>query len=252
MCFLLNDFFYFYRKFLYKKYNSVMDLLQETHDISKKTFLNHVFSGTEEGKAEILNVVQYATMGVIPIVILNKLIQRFIPEATTEKSSLELLAEIFIQLIVMFCGIILIHRTISYFPTYSGFKYESLSLTNVVLAFLIIVLSIQTKLGIKVNILVDRANELWNGPSEPEKKRNLKVSSPVVSSHVPSQADYLDNSQMQNDLFPPAPIATVKQNNGSYDTMMRSVPSSNNADFGSYMGPMAANSVLGSSFGASF
>lgn len=230
-----------------------MDLLQETHDVSKKTFLNHVFSGTEEGTAEILNVVQYSSMGVIPIVILNKLIQRFVPEADTEKSSLELLAEIFIQLIVMFCGIIIIHRAITYFPTYSGFKYENLTLTNVILAFLIIVLSIQTKLGIKVNILVDRANELWNGSSsEGDKKRNVKVNSSVISGgHVPSQADYLDNSQTQSNLFPPAPVATVKQNKGTYDTMMRSVPSSND-DFGSYMGPMAANSVLGGSFGSSF
>lgn len=227
-----------------------MDLLQETHDVSKKTFLSHVFSGSEEANAEILNVVQYASMGVIPIVILNKLIQRFIPEADPEKSSLEILAEIFIQLIVMFCGIIIIHRVISYFPTYSGFKYESLTLTNVILAFLIIVLSIQTKLGIKVNILVDRVNELWNGSSsEGEKRRNVKVSSPMSSSHIPSQADFLDNSQMQPNLFPPAPVATVKQNKGTYDTMMRSAPES---DFGSYMGPMAANSVLGGSFGSSF
>jgi hypothetical protein len=226
-----------------------MDLLQESSDSSKKTFLNHVFSGTEEGKAEILNVVQYASMGVIPIVILNKLIQRFIPEADTEKSSLELLAEIFIQLIVMFCGIIVIHRVITYFPTYSGFKYENLTLTNVILAFLIIVLSIQTKLGIKVNILVDRINELWNGPSQDDgKKRNVRVSSPM-SGHVPSQADYLDNSQIQSDIFPPAPVATTTQNKGTYDSMMRSNVTES---FGSYMGPMAANSVLGGSFGASF
>ena len=227
-----------------------MDLLQETHDSSKKSFLNHVFSGTEEGKAEILNVVQYACFGVIPIVVLNKLIQRFIPEADTEKSSLELLAEIFIQLIVMFCGIIVIHRFITYFPTYSGFKYENLTLTNVILAFLIIVLSIQTKLGIKVNILVDRVNELWNGSSNEEmnKKRNIRVSAPM-SGHVPSQADFLDNSQVQADMFPPAPVATVKQNKGTYDSMMRS---NTGSDFGSYMGPMAANGVLGGSFGASF
>jgi hypothetical protein len=227
-----------------------MDLLQESHDSSKKSFLNHVFSGTEEGKAEILNVVQYASMGVIPVVVLNKLIQRFIPEADTEKSSLELLAEIFIQLIVMFCGVIVIHRTITYFPSYSGFKYENLTLTNVVLAFLIIVLSIQTKLGIKVNILVDRANELWNGSSNEEgnKKRNVRVSSPM-SGHVPSQADYLDNTQVQSDMFPPAPVATTKQNKGTYDSMMRS---NNSEGFGSYMGPMAANSVLGGSFGSMF
>ena len=108
-----------------------MDVLQEARDISKKTFLSHVFSTTEEGKAEILNVVQYATLGIIPVVLLNKAIQRFIPEADSEKSTLELLVEIFLQTIIMFCGVILIHRFITYFPTYSGFKYENLTLTNV-------------------------------------------------------------------------------------------------------------------------
>ena len=72
-----------------------MDILQEAKDINRKSFLSHVFSTTEEGKAEILNVVQYASLGVIPIVILNKLIQRFVPEADTDKSTLELLVEIF-------------------------------------------------------------------------------------------------------------------------------------------------------------
>ena len=129
-----------------------MDVLQEARDINKKSFLSHVFSSTDEGKAEILNVVQYATLGVIPVILLNKAIQRFIPEADAEKASLELLVEIFLQMIIMFCGIILIHRLITYLPTYSGFKYENLTLTNVILAFLVIVLSIQTKLGIKVSI----------------------------------------------------------------------------------------------------
>jgi hypothetical protein len=225
-----------------------MDLLQETGHESKKTFLNHVFSGSEEGKAEILNVVQYATMAVIPIVILNKLIQRFIPEADTDKSSLELLAEIFIQLIVMFCGIIVIHRSITYFSTYSGFKYESLTLTNAILAFLIIILSIQTKIGIKVNILFDRANELWNGSSYSDDsniRKNVRVSAPM-SGHVPSQADFLDNSQTQNDMFPPAPVATGRPSKSNTDALNRS------NDFGAYMGPMAANSVLGGSFGSMF
>jgi hypothetical protein len=231
-----------------------MEILHETTDVHKKTFFNHVFSQTEEGKAEILNVVQYSLLGVVPVLILNKLIQRFIPEADPDKSTLELLAEIFIQLIVMFCGIIVIHRIITYIPTYSGFKYESLTLTNVILAFLIIVLSIQTKLGIKVNILFDRANDLWNGTSNDSKenvKRGVRVNKPV-SRHTPSQADYLDNSQSQSNIFPPAPVATTRQSNGmdSYDMMMgRPSPA---ADIGSMLGPMAANSLLGGSFGSSF
>jgi hypothetical protein len=168
-----------------------MDILQEAKDVHRKSFFSHVFSTSEESKAEVLNVVQYACLGVIPIVILNKLIQRFVPEADSEKSTLELLVEIFIQLIVMFCGIIVIHRIVSYVPTYSGFKYENLTLTNSILAFLIIVLSIQTKLGIKVNILVDRVSELWNGPQDKPAQKQSRA-----SSHAPSQADYLDRTQL--------------------------------------------------------
>jgi hypothetical protein len=233
-----------------------MDILHESTEHSKKSFLTHVFSTTEEGKAEILNVVQYSVLGVIPIVILNKLIQRYIPDADPDNSTLEILVEIFIQLIVMFCGIIVIHRIITYIPTYSGFKYESLTLTNVILAFLIIVLSIQTKLGIKVNIIVDRLVELWNGTSAPNKKDNVKngvrVSQPM-SRHSSSQADYLDDSQMQGGMFPAAPIATMKPNSGtmeSYDNMMG--PRGGNGGAGFSMGPMAANSLLGGSFGSSF
>ena len=230
-----------------------MEVLQEATSITKKTFLSHVFSMSEESNAEVLNVIQYSSLGVLPIIILNKSIQRFIPEADPDSSSIELLAEIFIQLVIMFVGIIIVHRVITYIPTYSGFKYENLNLINVVLAFLVIVLSIQTKLGLKVNILIDRGMELWNGPSVERKeglKNNMKVSKPV-SQHSPSQADYLDNSGMQNGLFPPAPVATTRQNSvmESYDNMMHT---GGNGPVQMDPGPMAANGLLGGSFGASF
>ena len=51
-------------------------------------FFSHVFSTTEEGKAELMNVTQYAVLGIVPIFALNKLIQRFVPEADLEKSSI--------------------------------------------------------------------------------------------------------------------------------------------------------------------
>lgn len=224
-----------------------MEILNETSSASKKTFLSHVFSTTEEGQAELLNVIQYSLMGVVPIVTLNKAIQRFIPDADPEKSSIELLAEIFIQLIIMFCGVVIIHRMITYFPTYSGFKYESLTATNVVLAFLIIILSIQTKLGLKVNIMVDRVIELWNG-STGDRKDNVKQGVRVTREpmHSPSQSDHLDSTHVQGGMFPPAPTVTSRQDTGGYDHMMRS---NGGNDFG-MAGPMAANSMIGSAFGA--
>ena len=218
-----------------------MEILNESTD-SKKTFLSHVFSTTDEGVAELTNVIQYTTMGLVPIVVLNKIVNRFIPEADPEATTLELLAEMFIQIVIMLCGIIVIHRAITYFPTYSGFKYEGLVLTNVILVFLMIVLSIQSKIGLKANILYDRALELWNGPSE-ESKQNVKKNV-RVSKHVPSQADNLDNSQIQNGSFPPAPVATARPDIGMGNQQMMNdmMP----------MGPVAANGAIGGAFGAAF
>ena len=75
-----------------------MESLEEKAN-SSKGFFKYVFNFDEDSKGEMINLVQYSVLAIIPVVILNKLIQRFIPEADTEKSSVELLAEILIQLI---------------------------------------------------------------------------------------------------------------------------------------------------------
>tara|TARA_Y100000389_G_scaffold197371_2_gene231840 strand:+ start:1528 stop:2193 length:666 start_codon:yes stop_codon:yes gene_type:complete len=221
-----------------------MENITETKD-SKKTFMSHVFSNTEEDKGELLNVSQYAVMGIIPIVALNKTVQRFIPEADPDKSSIELLAEILIQIVVIFVGLVFIHRIITFVPTYSGFKYENLVLTNVILAFLVIVLSIQSKVGTKVNIIFDRLNDLWNGYSEEEvenTKKNVRVRQPVQR-HAPSQADNLDNTDMQNGVFPPAP-SSAQQSNQIAEGMALGFGGNSGYD----IEPMAANGALGSNF----
>ena len=100
-----------------------MDVLQESKDVTRNTFISHVFSSTEEDKAELMNVVQYALVAIIPVIVLNKMIQRFVPEADPDKSSIELLAEVMIQVVAIFGGLVIIHRMITFLPTYSGFKY---------------------------------------------------------------------------------------------------------------------------------
>ena len=87
-------------------------------------------------------------------------------------------------------------------------------------------------------------------------KKNVRFSQPV-SSHSSSQADYLDNSNVQGGIFPPAPIASVSQKSLSenYESMMGGAPKQSAAmnEYPPMMnGPMAANSVLGGSFGSMF
>jgi hypothetical protein len=218
---------------------------------NNKTFFNHILNLSPEGKAEFINVLQYGMLGLLPVLLLNKLIHNYIPEANEEKSNLELLVEIMLQLIVMFCGIILIHRGITYVPTYSGYLYESMNLTSVILAFLIIILSLQTKIGIKVNIVYDRVIDLWNGTSgmdEKKKKENMSNSS-RMSQHRPSQADSLADNQGIG-LFPPQPVVTSKETT-NYDHMLGG-STGNSQEPMMNDGPMAANSLVGGSFGSAF
>ena len=240
----LNRLFYFVISY------TMDNIIHEAKSINQNTFISHVFSTTDEGKAEVLNVIQYSLSAILPVVLLNKTIQKFVPEADIEKSSLELLAEIFIQIVVMFIGVVLIHRVITYFPTYSGYKYEAFNLTTVILAFLVIVLSLQTKLGIKVNILVDRVMELWNGPGAEKKKQGRKE---AMQNHQPRQADSVDDSRTQTGMFPPPPaVTTTNRSSGQgYDYMMKvSGSGAPQGDFNEFSPvPAAANSLLaGGSF----
>jgi hypothetical protein len=148
-----------------------------------KSFFKHVFNFDDDSKSEILNILQYSIIAIIPIVILNKTMQKYVPESDDKKSSLEITAEVVIQIIVMFIGLLLIHRIITYIPTYSGATYPEFHIVYIILAILMITMSLQTKLGEKVSILVDRISELWNGKQDNKKNNgksgNVQVSQPI-------------------------------------------------------------------------
>ena len=163
-----------------------LDELSKTSN-GKSGFLKHVFNFDENSKSDMLNIIQYAVLALVPIVVFNKIMQRYIPEADDEKGSVEISTEILAQVIIMFIVILIIHRIVTFVPTYSGEKYADFSVTNIILAMLVIVLSLQTKLGEKVSILVDRILELWEGPKDTKKGKrqgNVKVSQPISQNQM--------------------------------------------------------------------
>ena len=126
-------------------------------------FFDHMTHFDVKSKVIALNTIQDALIAVSPVVVWNKIMQRFVPPADSSKGSMEISLEVVGQIVAMFCGIILIHRFIVYFPTYSGVGYGTFNVTNVVLAVLMIVLSLKTKVGEKVAILADRVVDVWEG-----------------------------------------------------------------------------------------
>ena len=191
---------------------------------------------------------------------------KYIPEVDENKGSLEVLAEIIVQISVMFTGILIIHRMITFVPTYSGVKYPDFNIIFIILAVLMIILGLQTNLGEKVSILVDRLTELWNGKNEKKGKNgkngngNVKVSQPISGqtgsitgqSMPQSQPTYTDGTSINSLPTSDAALsAGTTQQLPNYDNMYRqdTNPLVNANTPGQMEGfsnePMAANSVLG-------
>jgi hypothetical protein len=221
----------------------------------KPGFFKHVFNFNDESKSEMMNIVQYAVLALIPVIIMNKAMQKFVPEADEEKGSPELLAEIVGQVIIMFLGILIIHRIITFIPTHSGEKYADFSVTSIILAMLVIVLSLQTKLGEKVSIIVDRIMEVWEGPKDKKNGKkgqgSVKVSQPISQNQ--SMASSMGSSSMGSTSINSLPQQQPTQQMPDYNNMYQqdSTPLVGAASPGmESFGPMAANEGIGSAFGS--
>ena len=91
-----------------------------TSNIAKKSFIKHVFNFDNDTKCEILNVSQYLLLAIIPMAFYNYIVDSVIPEVDDSKSNLEILFEITGQLTLILAGMFLIHRIITFVPSYSG------------------------------------------------------------------------------------------------------------------------------------
>lgn len=189
-------------------------------------FISHVFNFDNKSKNELTNIIQYSILAIFPIVILNKTIQRFIPEADETKGSIEVLIEIILQLGLIFVGMFFIHRIITYIPTYSEYKYDNLSVVNNIISFLIIILSLQTKLGEKMNIIIDRILSFID--NTPNEKKPSESNSSYSLPNLNTQNPIISNSQVQENS-----------------------PTQNHFEEPEF-NIMAANDALGGSFGSSF
>jgi hypothetical protein len=251
----------------------------------KQSFVKSVFGFDEDSRAEYLNIIQYTLMAIIPILILNKLVGYVMPLVDENKGSLELSLEVIIQSILLFIGILLINKAIRYFPTYSGVNYQPMDMISLVPIFLVIMLSLQTRIGQKSAIVIDRIMELIGEKTgidlDKTKKKDVgtkqntqKSGHPTVPTTLPSRTQPVGgNQQIANAIT-----------GGTGTTSLSSLPT-NNPSSGSYSGPdfnsmyagpdisypdsqaptgglqgdllgnnepMAANSVLGGGFGTLF
>jgi len=225
-------------------------------------FLKYVFNFDEENKNSMMNMIQYTILSIIPVLITLRLIKHIIPEEDETKGSLEIVLESVGQIILIVLAIWFTNKIIRYIPTYSGEHYGKFNETNFIIPFIIILATMQTKLGAKLNILIDRVIDLWHGKKEgntPQQgqgqqqggqqqggQNTVRVTQPFAGQHQVSQADYLDRNQ----LLPSNPqLSAMPQQqprtdfNGMYQNSPTPMPGAMSP--GGIMEPMAANEGMG-------
>jgi hypothetical protein len=231
-----------------------MESLEETvrDGVRRSGFIDYVFKMDDAQQGVLLNITQYIVLALVPIAVVLSIIRNYSPDPDDQKGSLMILAEIVGQLLFMFVSIYFIHRMITYIPTYSGYKYGELNMVTIALGILMVVLSIKTKLGEKVQILVDRVEDLWSGEGSAregyaQKSQQVRVTQPLSNGYVqssggmmvnaPPPAQLTSNKSMQNEFRPPA-------------QQQPPAPAAGASPYGGTMNgfePVAANEILGHS-----
>ena len=169
-------------------------------------FINYMMTLEEENKQQLVNIIQYTCLAIIPVAAVLFVIQRYIPQPDEDKPSLNISLEVIAQLVLMFTSIFFIHKMIVYFPTYSGVPYENINIFNVIIVFLMMILTVHTKLGEMVNILISRLIDLYEGETamESEERTQVRVTQPLPrDNHNERVNEHLSQKLKSNTITQP-------------------------------------------------
>ena len=239
------------------------DKLVVESELKKGSLLEHLLNFDDDSKSEMMNIIQYTVLAIIPVILLNKGVSKLIPKADEDNSSLVIGGEILAHSSLLFLGMLLIHRFVTYFPTYSKKNYAPFHVTNIIIGFLVVVVSFQTRIGEKTNILIDRLFDLIEGKTSLGEEKTThhpvaqmqapeqQVHSQMPPQHQASRADISTSgttsiSQLQNNEATQSPDFNSMYSGPNNPLVNAKTPSMNQEAFSE---PMAAN-AFGGSFNA--
>ena len=248
-----------------------MESIKDTSDRSVG-FFQYVFNFDEDNKNVLMNLFQYSFLAVPLVIFSLKFINYAMPEEDSQKGTLEVFAEVLGTLSLILLSIWFVNKIIRYIPTYTTREYPNFNEINFIIPLFIALFTMQTKLGNKINIVIERLIEMWEGTSSENKnpKKDYKTKQPISGNqHQPSQADNLNTIQLQGPPNAQMTNVNVNQSNGFTEsqyinnvhnqaTQQQSETNYNNMFQGPntpLVGanePLPSNEAFGSMFGSSF
>jgi len=226
---------------------------------NKPSFFDYITSISSHEKSQILNLFQYGGLSILPILVILKLMKLYVPLEDPFKSTTDILIEVVIQLVVIVLSFFLIHKLVVYLPTYSKVPYDKISLLSTILPLFFIMMSLDTKIAEKLNILFDRllvsiglkkegmddVPSCGSNTNRPSPTQNT-IEQTGTTTILPQPPQMLgeQNSPLENRLIDGYP--TSRDTNAS--SMQQMMPQGGDSMMSINDGPEAANSLLGSAF----
>ena len=91
--------------------------------------LKHVFSFDDKTKNSLINSMQYLILLVIPLKFINDILEYLFENQTySNRNSIIILIELIIEMMLIIIFVLIIHRFITYIPTYSGKAIDGINL----------------------------------------------------------------------------------------------------------------------------
>jgi len=254
-------------------------------------FFKYVFAFDDEVKCQVGNMLQYAALALLPVLGILKSVQHLVPEEDPHKGSIMLAAESIGQIALVLVLMWLTDRVIRYIPTLSGCVYGEFQPVAFLLPFLIILATLQTKLGAKLSLIMERIigdEEPVHKPTHHAQRQGgheaVRVTQPLSGGahrappvHQASQADNLgvhklvpDDRQLTAMPTTAVPAHVQPQKSPNFDAMYQGPttplqnaatpggggphpgPTAEAAHASALQEPMAANEALGGSLGSSW
>ena len=168
-------------------------------------FFQYITTFDTKVKNDLLNMMQYTLMIILPIVLMDKGITDLFSSDIDDKNNVELAFEVIGEVTLLIIGMYYSHRLVCYVPTYSGEPYTNMNFTSVLFMFVVIVFTFQTTLRSKVDILLDRLYEYVFGISGFEPMKNNKNTQAKQQTQTQPQSQSQSQEKMMNQLQQPHP-----------------------------------------------
>ena len=165
-------------------------------------FTEHLFDGSGNN---IMNSIQYTAMCIIPLLLVNHLLETQLPVFSQHTPPVTLVIEIAIHMVILLIVLYFVDRVVRFFPSASGETYGSVSFETIGMILVLLVVNARnSNLGKKLLHLTRNVRERFIGQ---EGMDNKKIHNKPETNHEKQQ------EEEEVKKMPPPPPRTTNNTN---------------------------------------